>query len=102
MPLPADVDTSSPRHLSDNYAIVGVGEITYTCGSRMTTRSLGTCAVRNAILDAGLKPADVHAWLASWDYTSLAARWASLVADHFPASLTLLRPSAAPNSRAAR
>src|SRR5436190_2069456 len=59
MPLPADVDTSSPRHLRDKYAIVGVGETTYTRGSGMTTRSLGTWAVRNAILDAGLKPADI-------------------------------------------
>ena len=63
MPLPADVDTSSPRHLRDKYAIVGVGETTYTRGSGMTTRSLGTWAVRNAILDAGLKPADIDGML---------------------------------------
>src|SRR2546423_1810308 len=63
MPLPADVDTSSPRHLRDKYAIVGVGEPPYTRGSGMTTRSLGTWAVRNAILDAGLKPADIDGML---------------------------------------
>src|SRR6478672_3451173 len=63
MPLPADVDTSSPRHLRDKYAIVGVGETTYTRGSGMTTRSLGTGAVRNAILDAGLTSADVDGML---------------------------------------
>ena len=26
MPLPADTDVSSPKHLRDKYAIVGVGE----------------------------------------------------------------------------
>ena len=44
-----------PKHLRDKYAIVGVGETTYTRGSGMTTRALGTWAVRNAIEDAGLK-----------------------------------------------
>ena len=55
MPLPADTDVSSPKYLRDKYAIVGVGETTYTRGSGKTTRALGTWAVRNAILDAGLK-----------------------------------------------
>ena len=59
MPLPADTDVSSPKYLRDKYAIVGVGETTYTRGSGITTRALGTWAVRNAILDAGLEAADV-------------------------------------------
>ena len=63
MPLAADIDTSSPKHLRDKYAIVGVGETTYTRGSGKTTRALGTWAVRNAIADAGLKPADVDGML---------------------------------------
>ena len=63
MPLPADTDASTPRHLRDKYAIVGVGETTYTRGSGMTTRGLGTWAVRNAILDAGLTAADVDGML---------------------------------------
>ena len=63
MPLPADTDVSSPKYLRDKYAIVGVGETTYTRGSGMTTRALGTWAVRNAILDAGLKAADVDGML---------------------------------------
>ncbi len=63
MPLPAEADTSSPKHLRDKYAIVGVGETTYTRGSGMTTRALGTWAVRNAILDAGLKASDVDGML---------------------------------------
>src|SRR5215510_5896255 len=63
MPLPADTDVSSPKYLRDKYAIVGVGETTYTRGSNMTTRALGTWAVRNAILDAGLKASDVDGML---------------------------------------
>ena len=63
MPMPAETDTTSPKHLRDKYAIVGVGETTYTRGSGMTTRALGTWAVRNAIEDAGLKPSDVDGML---------------------------------------
>ncbi len=63
MPLPADVDTTSPKYLRDKYAIVGVGETTYTRGSGITTRALGTWAVRNAIADAGLKPSDIDGML---------------------------------------
>jgi acetyl-CoA acetyltransferase len=60
MPLPQhDVDATSPKYLRDKYAIVGVGETTYTRGSGKTTRALATWAVRNAILDAGLTPADI-------------------------------------------
>ena len=55
MPMPTETDTTSPKYLRDKYAIVGVGETTYTRGSGITTRALGTWAVRNAILDAGLK-----------------------------------------------
>src|SRR5262249_10171215 len=63
MPLAAEIDTSSPKHLRDKYAIVGVGETTYTRGSGMTTRALGTWAVRNAMQDAGLKASDVDGML---------------------------------------
>ena len=59
MPMPAETDTTSPKHLRDKYAIVGVGETTYTRGSGITTRALGTWAVRNAIEDAGLKASDI-------------------------------------------
>ena len=54
---------TTPKYLRDKYAIVGVGETTYTRGSGMTTRALGTWAVRNAILDAGLKPSDIDGML---------------------------------------
>ena len=33
MPMPAETDTTSPKYLRDKYAIVGVGETTYTRGS---------------------------------------------------------------------
>jgi acetyl-CoA acetyltransferase len=63
MPLPNDVDTTTPKYLRDKYALVGIGETTYTRGSGRSTRALGTWAVRNAILDAGLKASDVDAML---------------------------------------
>ena len=64
MPLPrTEVDATTPKYLRDKYAIVGVGETTYTRGSGKTTRALGTWAVRNAILDAGLKAADIDGML---------------------------------------
>src|ERR1051325_6535444 len=39
------------------------GETTYTRGSDKTTRALGTWAVRNAILDAGLNASDIDGML---------------------------------------
>jgi acetyl-CoA acetyltransferase len=64
MPLPRqEVDGTTPQYLRDKYAIVGIGETTYTRGSGVTTRALGTWAVRNAILDAGLTPEDVDGML---------------------------------------
>jgi acetyl-CoA acetyltransferase len=58
-----DLDGTSPRYLRDKYAIVGVGETAYMRGSGKTTRALATWAVRNAIADSGLKPADVDGML---------------------------------------
>src|SRR5262245_34922772 len=63
MPLAAEMETSSPRHLRDKYAIIGVGETSYTRGSGTTTRALGTWAVRNAIEDAGFKASDIDGML---------------------------------------
>ena len=43
MPLPRqEVDATTPKYLRDKYAIVGVGETTYTRGSGISTRALGT------------------------------------------------------------
>lgn len=62
MPQP-DADVTTEKHLRDKYAIVGVGETTYTRGSGRTTRALGTWAIRNAMEDAGLKASDVDGML---------------------------------------
>src|SRR5947209_14852815 len=73
MPLPRqEVDATTPKFLRDKYAIVGVGETSYTRGSGKTTRALGTWAVKNAMLDAGLTSADIDGMLSyqSGDSTS--------------------------------
>ena len=59
----SDHDASTPGYLRDKYAIVGIGETTYTRGSGITTRALGTWALRNAIADAGLRPHDIDGML---------------------------------------
>ena len=63
MPLPEDTDVTTAKYLRDKYAIVGIGETTFTRGSGKTTRALGSWAFRNALADAGLKAADVDGML---------------------------------------
>src|ERR1700761_9844874 len=64
MPLPReDVEATTPKFLRDKYAIVGVGETDYTRGSDKTTRALATSAVRNAMVDAGLKASEIDGML---------------------------------------
>src|ERR1700758_2164473 len=64
MPLPRDnVDATTPKFLRDKYAVVGVGETDYMRGSDMTTRALATVAVRNAMVDAGLKASEIDGML---------------------------------------
>ncbi|MDP6564512.1 MAG: hypothetical protein QF578_06765 [Alphaproteobacteria bacterium] len=53
------LDASSGAELREKYAIVGVGETTYSRGSNMTTRAMATWAIRNAMADAGLAPGQV-------------------------------------------
>jgi len=48
-----EVDATTPKSLRDKYAIVGVGETTYTRGSGKDDAGVGTWAVRNAILARG-------------------------------------------------
>ena len=57
--MTSDVDATAPKHLRDKYAIIGVGETTYTRGSNLTTRALGTWAVKNAMDDAGIPASEV-------------------------------------------
>ena len=61
--LNRDTDTTTAPYLREKYAVVGVGETTYTRGSGRSTRALGAWAVKNAIEDAGLKPSDVDGML---------------------------------------
>jgi len=64
MPLPReDVEATTPKFLRDKYAIVGVGETLYMRGSDKSTRALASIAVRNAMVDAGLKPSDIDGML---------------------------------------
>src|SRR5256885_16044833 len=49
--------------LRDKYCIVGVGETEYSRSSKRTTRAMAVEAIRKAILDAGLKAADVDGML---------------------------------------
>jgi acetyl-CoA acetyltransferase len=64
-----EIDATSPKYLRDKYAIVGVGETTYSRSSGRTTRAMATWALRNAIADAGLKPQDVDGMLSYSSYT---------------------------------
>ena len=55
----SEIDTTADKYLRDKYAIIGVGETTYTRGSGMTTRALGTWAIKNAMDDAGIPAAEI-------------------------------------------
>src|SRR5437879_8525425 len=55
-PARPQVATSSLR---DKYCIVGVGETEYSRHSGRTTRAMAVEAIRKAILDAGIRAADV-------------------------------------------
>ncbi len=57
--MTSDVDATAPKYLRDKYAVIGVGETTYTRGSNLTTRALGTWAVKNAMEDAGIPASEV-------------------------------------------
>ncbi|MGI9409484.1 MAG: thiolase C-terminal domain-containing protein [Hyphomicrobiaceae bacterium] len=58
-----DTDATSPKHLADKYAIVGVGETAYLRGGGRTTRAMATEAIANAMADAGLEAGDVDGML---------------------------------------
>ena len=71
MPLPReDVELLRAEILRDKYAIVGVGETEYMRGSDKSTRALASIAVRNAMVDAGLKPSEIDGML-SYQFNDL-------------------------------
>ena len=58
----------TPEHLAGRYAIAGVGEAGMgKAPAGATALSLQCEAARQAILDAGLKPADIDGVFAHWD-----------------------------------
>ena len=61
--MTTEADTTTPKYLRNKYAIVGVGETQYMRGSKHSTRSLATWAIKNAMDDAGLKASDIDAML---------------------------------------
>src|SRR5947207_1611899 len=65
------------KTLKDKYCIVGVGETEYSRGSGRTTRAMAVEAMRNAILDAGLRASDVDGVL---DYQGGDSTFANQVA----------------------
>ena len=79
--MTADADTGSPRFLRDRYAIVGVGETAYMRGSGVTTRALGTTAVRNASITPG------DGWRLFMPFERDRERWASLLGAMWMAAL---------------
>ena len=67
------MNASETNFLRNKYAIVGVGETTYTRGSGMTTRALATWAIRNALADAGLEASQVDGMLSYQNNDSTAS-----------------------------
>ena len=61
--------------LRDKYCIVGVGETEYSRHSGRTTRAMAVEAVRKAILDAGLRAADVDGMMSYQNGDSTPANW---------------------------
>jgi acetyl-CoA acetyltransferase len=61
--------------LRDRYGIVGVGETEYSRGSGRTTRAMAVDAIRHAILDAGLRAADVDGMMSYQSGDSTLSNW---------------------------
>ena len=61
--MTSDLDATTTKGLRNRYAICGIGETAYMRGSKCSTRSLATWAVKNAMDDAGLTAADVDGML---------------------------------------
>jgi acetyl-CoA acetyltransferase len=63
------------KSLRDKYCIVGVGETEYSRNSGRTTRAMAVEAIRKAMLDAGLQPADVDGMMSYQSGDSTPANW---------------------------
>jgi acetyl-CoA acetyltransferase len=61
--------------LRDKYCIVGVGETEYSKNSKRTTRAMAVEAVRHAIVDAGLRAADIDGMMSYQNGDSTLAPW---------------------------
>src|SRR3989440_9987194 len=66
---------SAMANLKDKYCIVGVGETEFSKNSGRTTRAMAVEAVRKAILDAGLRAADVDGMMSYQNGDSTPANW---------------------------
>lgn len=63
MPMPENIEGTTPKYLRDKYAVVGIGETDYRRGSTLSTRAMATRAVGNAMRDAGLKASEIDGML---------------------------------------
>ena len=63
--------------LKDKYCIVGVGETEYSRKSNRSTRAMAVEAIKKAMGDAGLKPADVDGMMSYQGGDSTPANWVS-------------------------
>ncbi|MBI3637567.1 MAG: hypothetical protein HY216_15350 [Candidatus Rokubacteria bacterium] len=63
------------KGLRDRYCIVGVGETEYSKSSGRTTRAMAVDAVRAAMLDAGLRGADVDGMMSYQSGDSTPSNW---------------------------
>ncbi len=61
--------------LRDRYCIVGAGETEYSRNSGRTTRAMAVEAIRKAILDAGLRAADVDGMMSYQNNDSTPSIW---------------------------
>ena len=61
--MTSDLEATAPKGLRNRYAICGVGETPYMRGSKYSTRSLATWAIKNAMDDAGLTAAGIDGML---------------------------------------
>ncbi len=61
--------------LRDRYCIVGVGETEYSRHSGRSTRAMAVEAVRRAMQDAGLRPADVDGMMSYQNNDSTPSHW---------------------------